>query len=88
MSDLLDFSLPGSSVHGILQVRILEWVAILQEIFLTQESNPSLLLGGWMAENVVKTKQDPLGRKYFDWRGRSEQQGSWQCPDSLLARLS
>ena len=24
----MDFRLPGSSVHGILQVRILEWVAI------------------------------------------------------------
>ena len=29
MSDSMDCSLPGSSVHGILQVRILEWVAIL-----------------------------------------------------------
>ena len=26
MSDPMDCSLPGSSVHGILQVRILEWV--------------------------------------------------------------
>ena len=26
--DPLDCSLPGSSVHGILQARILEWVAI------------------------------------------------------------
>ena len=26
--DLMDCSLPGSSVHGILQERILEWVAI------------------------------------------------------------
>ena len=26
--DPMDFSLPGSSVHGILQTRILEWVAI------------------------------------------------------------
>ena len=26
--DLMDCSLPGSSVHGILQARILEWVAI------------------------------------------------------------
>ena len=26
--DPMDFSLPGSSVHGILQVRILEWVAV------------------------------------------------------------
>ena len=24
----MDYSLPGSSVHGVLQVRILEWVAI------------------------------------------------------------
>ena len=29
LSDPLDCSLPGSSVDGILQARILEWVAIL-----------------------------------------------------------
>jgi len=28
LSDLMDCSLPGSSVHGILQARVLEWVAI------------------------------------------------------------
>ena len=28
LCDPMDYSLPGSSVHGILQVRILEWVAI------------------------------------------------------------
>ena len=41
----MDCSLPGSSVHGILQARILEWVAIsfLQGIFLTQGLNPGLL---------------------------------------------
>ena len=27
-SDPMDCNLPGSSVHGILQARILEWVAI------------------------------------------------------------
>ena len=34
----MDYSLPGSSVHGIPQARILQWVAIffLQGIFLTQ----------------------------------------------------
>ena len=26
--DLMDYDLPGSSVHGISQARILEWVAI------------------------------------------------------------
>ena len=29
LCDPIDCSLPGSSVHGLLQVRILEWVAIL-----------------------------------------------------------
>ena len=28
LSDLMDCSLPGSSVHGIFQVRVLEWAAI------------------------------------------------------------
>ena len=27
LCDLMDYSPPGSSVHGILQARILEWVA-------------------------------------------------------------
>ena len=29
LSDLMDCSLPGSSVHGIFQARVLEWVAIV-----------------------------------------------------------
>ena len=28
LSDPMDYSLPGSSVHGDLQARVLEWVAI------------------------------------------------------------
>ena len=28
LSDPMDFSLPGSSIHGIFQARVLEWVAI------------------------------------------------------------
>jgi len=27
-SDPMDYSLPGSSIHGIFQARVLEWVAI------------------------------------------------------------
>jgi len=43
--DYMDCSLPGSSVHGILQARILEWLAIpfSRGILLTQGSNPGLL---------------------------------------------
>ena len=43
----MDCSPPGSSVHGILQERILEWIAIyflLQGIFLTQGLNLHLSL--------------------------------------------
>ena len=32
LSDLMDCSLPGSSVHGIFQARVLEWCAIALEI--------------------------------------------------------
>ena len=41
----MNCSPPGSSVHGILQAKILEWVAILfsRGIFLTQGPNPGLL---------------------------------------------
>ena len=43
--DPMDCSPPGSSVHGILQARTLEWVAISYSrgIFPTQGSNPCLL---------------------------------------------
>ena len=39
--DPMDCSSPGSSVHGILQARILEWVDI--SFFPTQGLNPHLL---------------------------------------------
>ena len=45
LCDPMDSSPPGSSVHGILQARILEWLAIslLQGIFPTQGLNLGLL---------------------------------------------
>ena len=48
--DPMDFSPPGSSVLGFLQERILARVAyaLLQGTFLTQGSNPGLLLGRWI----------------------------------------
>ena len=32
LSDLMDCSLPGSSVHGIFQARVLEWDAIVDKM--------------------------------------------------------
>ena len=48
----MDCDLPGSSVHGIFQARILEWVAIFysRAIFLSQGSKPEspALAGGFI----------------------------------------
>ena len=46
LCDPMECSPPGSSVHGILQARILEWVAMPPPpgIFLTQGSNSSLFV--------------------------------------------
>ena len=53
--DPLDCNPPGSSVHGISQARILEWVAISfsRAIFMTQGSNPCLLcLLHWQVDSL------------------------------------
>ena len=44
LCDPMNCSPPGSSVHGVLQARILEWIAVflLQGIFLTQGLIPGL----------------------------------------------
>ena len=44
LCDPMGYSPPSSSVHGIFQARILEWVAnsFMQEIFLTQGLNSDL----------------------------------------------
>ena len=39
LSDPMDCSLPGSSIHGIFQARVLEWVAIAFADFSTLEMN-------------------------------------------------
>ena len=45
LCNLMDCSPPGSSIHGILLARVLEWVTMpfSRGIFLTQGSNPDLL---------------------------------------------
>ena len=48
--DPKDSSLPGASVYGILQASILEWVSLLQGIFLTQGLNLHLL--HWQADSL------------------------------------
>ena len=61
LCDAMDCSLPGSSVHGILQARILEWV--LQGFFQTQGSNLNILsLLHWQ---VVSLPLVPPGKPLY-----------------------
>ena len=39
LSDPMDCSLPGSSIHGIFQARVLEWGAIIEIYFFIQKIN-------------------------------------------------
>ena len=55
LCDPMDCSLPGSPVHGLLQARILEWVATRSSrgIFPTQGLYPCLLgLLHWQADSL------------------------------------
>ena len=49
LCDPMDYSLPGSSVHGIFQARVLEWVAIAFSVFPSIQvfSNDSVLCIRW-----------------------------------------
>ena len=46
LSDPMDCSLPGSSVHGIFQARVLEWGAIAFSIYPTRQQMRLLAGGG------------------------------------------
>ena len=71
--DPMDCSPPGSSVHGILQARILEWVAM-------PSSRGSSLLWEW-------TRISCLAGRFFtiwDTREAPDQRWFWQCQGDIL----
>ena len=56
LSNPMDHSLPGSSVHGILQARVLEWVAIaFSRLLLIQFIRKTLVNAHYLLSNG----QDP-----------------------------
>ena len=68
--DAMDCSLPGFSVHGISQARILEWVALPSPgVFLTQGLNLCLL--HWQADSLplsYKGSPDTFGKHLLKLR--------------------
>ena len=75
--DPMDCSLPGSSVHGIFQVIVLEWIAISfsRGIFPTQGSNPGLLHCRWILYRLSH-QGSPTGHEFEETPGDSEGQRS------------
>ena len=55
----MDCRLPGSSVHGILQARVLEWVVI---------AFSDLFLGAWPKNKLKCTDYLRVGRLFPTWR--------------------
>ena len=58
----MDCSLPGSSVHGILQARILEWVAI---------SFSSIIIGNWNAKEGSRKISGMTGKFGFEVQNKA-----------------
>ena len=65
LCDPMDCSPPGSSVYGILQARILEWVAILSRGDLSQPGTESGLLHCSRFFTVWATRKAPNKNKYI-----------------------
>ena len=61
--DPRDCSLPGPSVHGIFQARILEWSGLpfpTARIFPTQGLNLHLLIGRWILYHYITRRSSPF----------------------------
>ena len=71
--DPMDCSQPGSSVNGILQARILEWVANPFSRYLPDSG----IKPGSPALQADSLPSEPLGHDFEQTQGDSEGQGSW-----------
>ena len=65
VSDPMDCNLPGSSVHGIFQARVLEWVAIA---FSNARDNPPQKKN-YLVQNTDNAKIEALISKAVSWEG-------------------
>ena len=74
LCDPMDYSPPGSFVHGTLQARILEWVAV-------SYCNEYMYMCGWIP--LLSTWHHQLNRHEFGWTlGVGDGQGCLACYNS------
>ena len=62
-ADPMDCGLPGSSVHGISQAKILKWVTIF--FFRIEPTSPTLAAGFFTIEPLGKPKKDLIASKKY-----------------------
>ena len=67
LSNPMDCSPPGSSVHGIFQVRVLEWGAIAFSN--TQHDLKTYITRDFPGGPVVKTALPVQGAQFYPWSG-------------------
>ena len=65
LSDPMDCSLPGSSVHGIFQAGALEWgaIAFSEGVYLGEPKGASLV--AHMVKNLPAMQETPV--RFLDW---------------------
>ena len=82
----MDCSLPGSSVHGIFQARILEWIAISSSRVSSQPRDPALHLLHWQADYHWATWEapgDPLSNGEKDFLRKGFSRGQEKGPNGV-----
>ena len=89
----LNSSLPGSSVHGILQARILEWLAVPFSRGSSQSRNGtqlSCIIGGFFMEKAMATHYSTLAWKipWMEEPGRLQSMGSLRVRQHWATSLS
>ena len=60
LSDPMDCSAPGSSVHGIFQTRVLEWGAIAFSVLLGYTYEKGNSLGGSRVEVLIASEMEEM----------------------------
>ena len=63
LSDPMDRSLPGSSIHGIFQVRVLEWGAIAFSAYLAYSQINQYYLSLSLPSSISNTKRTNMNEQ-------------------------
>ena len=92
LCDPMDCSLPGSSVHGISQVRILEWVTISSSRGSSQPRDQTHIsyiscIGRWLLYHCTTLEAQSFYCMLFKWTSQSHDL-CHQKPNSLFSDLN